>query len=54
MVDDVEDEWMSGDDFDLVHLRHMSPILKDVRKLVGTAIQSAFAFGRQPSPNILE
>ena len=28
MVDDVEDEWLNGDDFDLVHLRNMIPILK--------------------------
>jgi hypothetical protein len=28
MVDDVEDEWLNGDDFDFVRLRNMIPILK--------------------------
>ncbi|KAM0353294.1 hypothetical protein ACHAO7_000221 [Fusarium culmorum] len=28
MVDDIEDEWLNGDDFDFVHLRNMIPILK--------------------------
>ncbi|KAH6984716.1 S-adenosyl-L-methionine-dependent methyltransferase [Ilyonectria sp. MPI-CAGE-AT-0026] len=28
LVDDVEDEWLNGDDFDFVHLRNMIPILK--------------------------
>ncbi|KAF5541744.1 hypothetical protein FPHYL_11732 [Fusarium phyllophilum] len=27
-VDDIEDEWLNGDDFDFVHLRNMIPILK--------------------------
>jgi len=27
-VDDVEAEWMNGDDFDFVHLRNMIPVLK--------------------------
>ncbi|KAF5006273.1 hypothetical protein FDECE_7339 [Fusarium decemcellulare] len=28
LIDDVEDEWLNGDDFDFVHLRNMIPILK--------------------------
>ncbi|KAJ6788827.1 hypothetical protein PWT90_05930 [Aphanocladium album] len=28
LVDDVEAEWLNGDDFDLAHLRNMIPILK--------------------------
>ncbi|KAK1754010.1 S-adenosyl-L-methionine-dependent methyltransferase [Echria macrotheca] len=28
-VDDIEDEWVNGDDFDLVHARHVMPFLKD-------------------------
>ncbi|KAJ2969077.1 hypothetical protein NQ176_g8856 [Zarea fungicola] len=28
LVDDVEAEWLNGDDFDFVHLRNMIPILK--------------------------
>ncbi|KAF4339862.1 hypothetical protein FBEOM_6231 [Fusarium beomiforme] len=28
LVDDIEDEWLNCDDFDLVHLRNMIPILK--------------------------
>ncbi|CAJ0546853.1 Ff.00g014800.m01.CDS01 [Fusarium sp. VM40] len=29
MVDDIEDEWMHGNDFDFVHMRCISPWLKD-------------------------
>ena len=28
LVDDVEEEWLNGDDFDFVHMRNMVPILK--------------------------
>ncbi|CAJ0541509.1 Ff.00g080860.m01.CDS01 [Fusarium sp. VM40] len=28
LIDDIEDEWLNGDDFDFVHLRNMIPILK--------------------------
>ena len=28
LIDDVEDEWLNGDDFDFVRLRNMIPILK--------------------------
>ncbi|KAI1850903.1 hypothetical protein JX265_007228 [Neoarthrinium moseri] len=33
LIDDCEDEWLNGDNYDLVHLRTMSPILKDVPKM---------------------
>jgi hypothetical protein len=39
LVDDVEDTWLAGDDFDFVHLRNMVPILKSP---VGV-LKSAFA-----------
>jgi hypothetical protein len=28
LVDDIEDTWLNGDDFDFVHLRNIIPILK--------------------------
>ncbi|KAI0004044.1 S-adenosyl-L-methionine-dependent methyltransferase [Xylariaceae sp. FL0662B] len=39
VIDDIEDTWLNGDAWDLVHLRSMSPILKDAGKLC----QQAFA-----------
>jgi hypothetical protein len=34
IVDDIEeDEWLNGSDFDLVHLRQMTPLVKDLDKL---------------------
>jgi hypothetical protein len=37
LVDDIEDEWMHGDDFDFVHMRCISPWLKDEVKLLRQA-----------------
>ncbi|OAA58349.1 hypothetical protein ISF_06888 [Cordyceps fumosorosea ARSEF 2679] len=37
LVDDVEAEWLNGDDFDLVHLRNMIPILKSPVNLLKQA-----------------
>ncbi|KAK7418946.1 hypothetical protein QQX98_003649 [Neonectria punicea] len=37
LVDDVEDEWLNGDDFDFVHLRNMIPILKSPVNLLRQA-----------------
>ena len=34
LVDDMEDTWMSGDDFDFVHLRNVVPVLKSPAKLL--------------------
>ncbi|KAM0342587.1 hypothetical protein ACHAPU_009442 [Fusarium lateritium] len=36
-VDDIEDEWMHGDDFDFVHMRCISPWLKDQVKVLRQA-----------------
>ncbi len=33
-VDDFEDEWVCGDDFDLVHMRSTISLVKDVPKLL--------------------
>ncbi|KAI4594494.1 hypothetical protein KJ359_008283 [Pestalotiopsis sp. 9143b] len=33
IIDDCEEEWLNGDNFDLVHMRFMSPVLKDVLKM---------------------
>lgn len=40
LVDDVEDSWLAGDDFDFVHLRNMVPILKSPISL----LRKAFAY----------
>ncbi|KAM0321053.1 hypothetical protein ACHAPQ_009755 [Fusarium lateritium] len=37
MVDDIEDEWMHGGDFDFVHMRCISPWLKDEVKVLSQA-----------------
>ena len=39
LVDDVEAEWLNGDDFDFVHLRNMIPILKDPVALLKQAYE---------------
>jgi len=39
VVDDLEDEWVLGDNFDYIHLRHVTPMLKDVPKLLRQSIQ---------------
>jgi hypothetical protein len=35
LVDDIEDEWLNGDNFDLVHLRHVLPWMKRTSFLLG-------------------
>ncbi|KAH8896217.1 S-adenosyl-L-methionine-dependent methyltransferase [Thozetella sp. PMI_491] len=40
LVDDIEDEWMNGDNWDFVHMRCISPWLKDTSKLLKTAYQN--------------
>ncbi|KAF5668172.1 hypothetical protein FHETE_5438 [Fusarium heterosporum] len=37
LVDDIEDEWLNGDDFDFIHLRNMIPILKSPALLLKQA-----------------
>ena len=39
LVDDIEDEWLNGDNFDLVHLRHVMPYLKAPDKVVKEAFR---------------
>ncbi|KAI0517100.1 S-adenosyl-L-methionine-dependent methyltransferase [Xylaria bambusicola] len=40
MVDDVEDTWENGGDWDFVHLRNMVPILKDPVRLLKDAYEN--------------
>ncbi|TPX19138.1 uncharacterized protein E0L32_011211 [Thyridium curvatum] len=40
MVDDAEEEWLNGDDYDMVHMRTMASTLKDVPKTLGYAFKS--------------
>ncbi len=37
-VDDAEDEWL-GRDYDLVHFRFVTIVLKDVKKVLGYAFE---------------
>ncbi|KAH8664806.1 S-adenosyl-L-methionine-dependent methyltransferase [Ilyonectria robusta] len=39
LVDDIEDEWTHGDDWDLVHMRCISPWLKDEVKVLRQAYE---------------
>ena len=39
IVDDIEDEWLHGDDWDLVHLRCISPWLKDQPRVLRMAYE---------------
>ncbi|RKK73653.1 hypothetical protein BFJ69_g9095 [Fusarium oxysporum] len=39
LVDDIEDEWMHGGDFDFVHMRCISPWLKDEVKVLRQAYE---------------
>lgn len=34
IVDDIHDPWIHGDDFDLVHIRHVSLFLRDFDSIV--------------------
>ena len=38
-VDDIEDEWVSGNDFDLIHARHVFPFIKDPATLTRRAFE---------------
>jgi hypothetical protein len=33
-VDDIEDEWALDNDWDLIHCRHVLPVLKGIEKVV--------------------
>ncbi|CAP71748.1 uncharacterized protein PODANS_6_7000 [Podospora anserina S mat+] len=39
MIDDVEDEWANGSDWDFVHLRGMALVLRDLQKAVDQIYQ---------------
>jgi hypothetical protein len=34
LVDDVEADWLEGNDFDFVHIRHSTAYLKDVDRVL--------------------
>ncbi|KAH8898842.1 S-adenosyl-L-methionine-dependent methyltransferase [Thozetella sp. PMI_491] len=40
IIDDVEDDWMHGKDWDLVHLRCLNPWLKDQAKVLASAFDN--------------
>ena len=37
LVDDAEEEWLNGNNFDMVHMRTMASTLKDVPKVLSHA-----------------
>lgn len=39
VTDDVEDVWLNGDNFDLVHMRNMTPILPKVDNVLHMAFE---------------
>jgi hypothetical protein len=39
VVDDIEDEWLHGSDWDLVHMRCISPWVKNMDKVLGGAFE---------------
>lgn len=45
LVDDVEDTWLNGDNFDMVHMRNMVPILKSPVDL----LREIYAYVSAPS-----
>lgn len=40
LVDNIEDEWLSGSDYDLVHLRQIFPVLKNPDKVLRNAYEN--------------
>ncbi|KAB5513202.1 S-adenosyl-L-methionine-dependent methyltransferase [Coniochaeta sp. 2T2.1] len=40
VVDDVEDDWVAGSDFDLVYARNLAPLVKDFPKLLKRSIEN--------------
>lgn len=40
MVDDIEDEWIESDPYDLIHMRHSCAYIKDVDKLLKQCYQN--------------
>jgi hypothetical protein len=39
VVDDIEDDWLNGSNFDFVHLRQALPLLKQPEKVLKNAFQ---------------
>lgn len=39
LVDDFEDEWLNGDNFDLVHMRSTIQVIKDLPRLLRRIIR---------------
>jgi len=39
IIDDIEDEWMAGSDWDMVHMRCICPWLKDQAKVLQAAYE---------------
>lgn len=48
LVDDVEEEWLYGDNFDMVHMRTMASVLKDIPKV----LRRAYKYVREGKRNI--
>lgn len=40
IVDNIEDEWLHGSDFDLVHIRQVMPVLRDGDKVLRSAYEN--------------
>jgi hypothetical protein len=39
IVDDIEEDWLNGSGFDLVHLRQMFPVLKNPDKVLSQSYE---------------
>lgn len=50
LVDDVEDTWLNGDNFDMVHMRNMVPILKSPVNL----LKEVYAYVPLPSRSLAD
>lgn len=46
IVDDIEQEWMYGSDFDFIHFRQVFPVLKNTT----TVLERAFEYVTSPTP----
>jgi hypothetical protein len=53
-VDDIEDEWMYGNDFDYVHIRHLIPALKGVDKVLDASFKYVSPFHGLPGVSVLK
>jgi len=39
LVDDIEDDWVAGSDYDLVYARNIAPVVKDFPKVLKRAYE---------------